>query len=498
MIMQYALTITQYKDTWEFFKPLVGDCVRRLARPPAWRRPVASTLVDRPTWLALFGFLCFQLVTPPAEAAFVGRPGVRALGMGGAFVAQADDASAGLWNPAGLAQLKQAELVANYSALHTGLGDDNLGRSYLGYTHPIGAMGALGVNLIRLQTPLYSETTAGLSYSHRFNFLHIGGSVKGLFGNFEENEYTEKDPLFQEYGRLTEAVSFDLGVLLRLTDALSLGVALANLNEPNLALEDGQEDLLPREIKAGVRAKLSEKLAANLDFTWRDMTIRDRKDTNLHLGLESWLTDEIGFRAGANYYDLTAGASYRFNRPSGTFQLDYAFNYPMPFEIGDDIVPEPLIGTTGTHQFALSVGFSSFGQLFSSKPAAPSEGSGPAPQIGEFLEGLDADEIESSLPVYQQAVQRDKMDPDAHFELAQVYTKLNQYDDAVQHLKQAIKISSQRPAYHYTLADVYEQYGDATGRSTWYNKAKIELERTRMLDTHYGDIDARIKHLSHK
>ncbi|MBI1926707.1 hypothetical protein HYR99_21000, partial [Candidatus Poribacteria bacterium] len=76
--------------------------------------------------LAIGAFL--HLLTASTDAAFLDKAGVRPLGMGGAFVARADDSSAGLWNPAGLAQLKQSEFVATYSALYTGLGEDNLGR----------------------------------------------------------------------------------------------------------------------------------------------------------------------------------------------------------------------------------------------------------------------------------------------------------------------------------------------------------------------------------
>jgi len=42
--------------------------------------------------------------------------GARALGMGGAYVAEATDASAGYWNPAGLAYIVRASLTSMYSA----------------------------------------------------------------------------------------------------------------------------------------------------------------------------------------------------------------------------------------------------------------------------------------------------------------------------------------------------------------------------------------------
>lgn len=43
--------------------------------------------------------------------------GVRAIGLGGAFVAVSDDASAGFWNPAGLSQIEAREVSAVYGGL---------------------------------------------------------------------------------------------------------------------------------------------------------------------------------------------------------------------------------------------------------------------------------------------------------------------------------------------------------------------------------------------
>ena len=53
-------------------------------------------------------------------------PGVRAAGMGGAFTAVADDASASYWNPAGLASGNLFSLVIDRSAgdAHGGEVDD--------------------------------------------------------------------------------------------------------------------------------------------------------------------------------------------------------------------------------------------------------------------------------------------------------------------------------------------------------------------------------------
>ena len=53
----------------------------------------------------------FSVSSPPNP---VGS-GARAMGMGGAFVAVADDATAASWNPAGLIQLQTPEMSAVFS-----------------------------------------------------------------------------------------------------------------------------------------------------------------------------------------------------------------------------------------------------------------------------------------------------------------------------------------------------------------------------------------------
>lgn len=55
--------------------------------------------------------------------------GARALGMGGAFISVADDATAASWNPAGLVQLEKPEVSAVYQYFHRS-------QSYDSQTHP--------------------------------------------------------------------------------------------------------------------------------------------------------------------------------------------------------------------------------------------------------------------------------------------------------------------------------------------------------------------------
>ncbi|MGH9407989.1 MAG: hypothetical protein ACRD1V_00890, partial [Vicinamibacterales bacterium] len=68
--------------------------------------------------------LAFAVVLLAARSAAAQTAGVRAQGMGGAFTAVADDASAVFWNPAGLASGAFFSAVADFNALNTPSGSE--------------------------------------------------------------------------------------------------------------------------------------------------------------------------------------------------------------------------------------------------------------------------------------------------------------------------------------------------------------------------------------
>ena len=75
--------------------------------------------------------------------------GAAAKGMGGAYVALAEDGSAAYWNPAGLALVKNPELTASFEDLY---GLDLLRYATAGYTHPGVGKGTVSAHLLHLDT----------------------------------------------------------------------------------------------------------------------------------------------------------------------------------------------------------------------------------------------------------------------------------------------------------------------------------------------------------
>ncbi|HEY2153937.1 MAG TPA: conjugal transfer protein TraF [Vicinamibacterales bacterium] len=121
----------------------------------------------------LVGFLCFLLIASCSRSALAQASesvGVRAKGMGGAFTAVADDATATWWNPAGLAGGAYANVIVEYGTSQEPKDDVNSA----GLAVPAGrtttngfaaAFPALGVSYYRLRVseirPLTSTAPAG-------------------------------------------------------------------------------------------------------------------------------------------------------------------------------------------------------------------------------------------------------------------------------------------------------------------------------------------------
>ena len=106
--------------------------------------------------------LVFVFLLLPASQAFavaeagvpslIIPPGARPNGMGEAFVAIADDATASWWNPAGLAFLPGRNIALMHSQLVPDLASD-VYYEFIGYSNEIRNVGTLSFSLIYLTFP---------------------------------------------------------------------------------------------------------------------------------------------------------------------------------------------------------------------------------------------------------------------------------------------------------------------------------------------------------
>jgi hypothetical protein len=167
-----------------------------------------------------FGLAVAVLAWGAAPAAAQGRPdagvevlGVRAQGMGGAFVAVADDATAIYWNPAGLGTGDFVSLVLERS--HVTLPDTPGDAPRLRTGAVLVGTPPLGAGYYRIGSTHYVPVTVVQSIG---DHLNVGGAVKAVWGEGLDRRL---------HGRLDA----DLGVMVR-SEGWRVGLVARNLAEP--------------------------------------------------------------------------------------------------------------------------------------------------------------------------------------------------------------------------------------------------------------------------
>lgn len=156
-----------------------------------------------------FGSLASAAIRPLVETGTSPSPvgaGVRALGMGEAFVAVADDASAGSWNPAGLTQMERPEfsLVYGYEARQDDITSSRHPESaqtsssnhddlqYFSYVHPLEAWGKVMALSLNYQRMFAFDKNVGFPFALQSN--SIKGNVD--YQMQQSGEFTVLSPAF--------------------------------------------------------------------------------------------------------------------------------------------------------------------------------------------------------------------------------------------------------------------------------------------------------------
>jgi hypothetical protein len=242
-----------------------------------------------------------------AFSAFKNGIGARALAMGGAFVAVADDATAVCWNPAGLAQLGDTRLAGMSTDLY-GLG---ITHQYVGAVTSFANLGiGLGWERASIDGQIV-DGSGGLGASFTWTEQAIVGSLATNVMDIAMAGANVKYYLADSgLGDSASGFGFDLGLLVSLGDMFVIGVNAMDLAGSSIAWDGGATDVVSGVYTAGLAMKLADDmlvLAADVDFDGSSLG-----DT--HVGLEFQVIDELALRGGVvlteNFqeYYFTVGA----------------------------------------------------------------------------------------------------------------------------------------------------------------------------------------------
>jgi PGF-pre-PGF domain-containing protein len=308
------------------------------------------------TWI-ISVVLLILLTSAIAQASFEEEGGARLAGLGGAFVALSDDSNAVEVNPGAIWYLPAYKISSTYSREYTGLDYDKLGFMNFSYSNPLGNICTLGVHNGFFNSQLYRENQLGIVVSRGFNDilplpfpLSLGIDFKVLRKSYRLDDQMQQDPFFIENGSSRTTFALDLGIYTAVTRWLSWGVALHNLNQPNISLDkEAGVDKVPLRLVSGLAGNFRIFKSA-LDIEFIDQKLAGKKQVFIHWGVETErILPNMSIRGGFNNNQLALGFGYNFKGILGTdLSVDYAFLYPL----GDS-----LKSTYGSHYIGLSFSF---------------------------------------------------------------------------------------------------------------------------------------------
>lgn len=250
--------------------------------------------------------------------------GARALGMGGAFAAVANESSAVYWNPAGLTELIRAEAQAMGAAILNGkvlngfittmvpFGDSMVAglssevRAHTGNTKSTAIM-----YLATFATPLNLEKT----FSFGVNFKYITVSSKTL-SEYKANGWgADVGFLFRiplNVAKIGKELRFGLKV-----EDMSTSIQWAN----------GLREKFPTLIRLGTALKFNETLLMAVDIeTFAGRNLGGSKNDKLHMGLEGYFFQgHLGLRMGYSGFSTLPGRySMGLSYGSTSWEIHYA------------------------------------------------------------------------------------------------------------------------------------------------------------------------------
>ncbi|MBK8166156.1 MAG: UPF0164 family protein [bacterium] len=314
--------------------------------------------------------------------------GARALGMGAAFTAVADDPSTTFWNPAGLAAVTRRELLL----MHSERFGDLVDRDFAAYVQPVGwrlfggESAGIGVSIIRLgidDIPFTDHLAPALDdppYGNGDGIVDDNELLR-LFQLQDEIRYKSDQELglLLSYGEQKGAwriggslkfvrqsigpysslgVGADLAVLRPgLWRRLDFGLKLQDVTTTYLSWSTGHNEVISPAIVPGLawrqpipRWDMDVTLATSVEARFDNRGEADQYSTgslsaNAHVGLEVGFSRKVfvrtGFDGGFDAGHFAAGAGFLLE----PLTIDYAY-------AGDALEIDEL-----THRISLSVRF---------------------------------------------------------------------------------------------------------------------------------------------
>ncbi|MBA7545191.1 hypothetical protein ES705_37555 [subsurface metagenome] len=363
--------------------------------------------------------------------------GGRALGMGKAYVSIANDATAPYWNPAGLAFLRQQEVIAQYTSLF-----ETTFLSYLGYSRPFFDLGVFGIGLVDLRSLDFERTESGPDVLGHFNesndtiFLSYARRQDSIYSIPVKLSYGANFKIVNQsvLNYSATGIGIDVGVMSKPIKGLSLGFMVQNVLPPRLKLDE-ESDTFPLSGRLGAsyecgfnvyRYNTRATVSIEMDKT-------EHRKGKFHYGFEYKIRDMVGLRAGLDDSELTLGLGLSIKN----YDMDYAYG-------------SQEMGTS--HRLSLGISF------------------------GRVLPLVGTKEWEEAKTVR------------SYYKKAKKYCRKQEYLIATEELQKALSLDMEDKASKRYTRKIQNKMEDAVGRAEFENIEDFYYAQA-YIDYKEGDVD---------
>ncbi len=273
--------------------------------------------------------------------------GGRALGLGSAYVAIANDVTAGYWNPAGLAHITYPEIILMHDERFGSLMNYDYGAIAL----PYGSNASIGVSIMRLGIDGIHDTRNAL-------VDYTGGGILDDAARLDYDKITEHSwadwVLYLTYSKQrsqrlsygfniklirrdfieyhASGIGFDVGLMYNPVGNLFLGINAQDITTTLVAWNTGTNDLISPTLKVGSGYMFDAFGGAFIPVIDFDLRFENRSfasnmsfgpvSVDFHAGMEYSVRNLFALRAGYNDIgNLTLGAGIHLPK----MDIDYSF-----------------------------------------------------------------------------------------------------------------------------------------------------------------------------
>jgi hypothetical protein len=270
--------------------------------------------------VALLSF--YGLSLPAGAQPTFESAGVRALGMGGAFVAVADDATATHWNPAGLATGGPAGMTVGWLRAHSGRSDDVAREGVWKSKGTLTSLGTwpLGVSygtfsVTRLDDVTDDEATVTSLRTSQFGVtilqtvvdgVVVGSTLRYLRGDVASVVSTDRtvgDALSATDdvdGRRSGAFDLDVSVMVDMR-RVRVGATWKNLRSPTFGDDEENQITVPRQTRIGVAVLPVDGVTLALDLDLETVDLLGDPRRTAAVGGEARLASRFVARSGLRW-----------------------------------------------------------------------------------------------------------------------------------------------------------------------------------------------------